>query len=71
MDDDITAKEKIHGAIEPLVQGAFVYAEGEALTASIAISLRRIADALETGKIGDSVYNAISTAIFEDFQRRA
>ena len=43
----------------------------DALALSTAISLKRIADSLESGKVGDNVYNAISTAMFEDFQRRA
>ena len=45
-DDGLTAKDRLHEALEPLSQNAFVYPEGEALIASIAISLKRIADAV-------------------------
>jgi hypothetical protein len=57
-DDDLTAKERVHEALEPLVQAAFVFPEGQALQASIAISLRRIADVLQG--FGDHPDNANS-----------
>lgn len=44
--------------------------DSDLINLSIAASLKRIADALEKGSIGENIYNAISQAMIEDMHRR-
>ncbi len=60
--------------LEALLEPGVVSTGGsaaECIQLSTAITLRRIADKLDGKELSDNIYNAISTALFEDYQRRS